>query len=60
MRCRFRWGTLIAVGLALVWFAGGWYLIDFMTTSEPVRDYARDFLWIAALCIAHRHAGLRL
>lgn len=45
----FRWGTLIAVGLALVWFAGGWYLIDFMTTSEPVREYARMFLWIAAL-----------
>jgi MATE family multidrug resistance protein len=45
----FRWGTLIAVGLALVWFAGGWYLIDFMTTSEPVREYARMFLWVAAL-----------
>ena len=45
----FRWGTLIALGLALVWFAGGWYLIDFMTTSEPVREYARSFLWIAAL-----------
>lgn len=45
----FSWGTLIAVGLALVWFAGGWLLIDFMTTSEPVREYARAFLWIAAL-----------
>jgi putative MATE family efflux protein len=45
----FRWGTLIALGLALVWFAGGWLLIDFMTTSEPVREYARGFLWIAAL-----------
>lgn len=45
----FRWGTVIAVGLAIVWFAGGWYLIDFMTTSEPVREYARMFLWIAAL-----------
>jgi len=45
----FRWGTLIAVGLAVVWFAGGWWLIDFMTTSEPVREYARGFLWIAAL-----------
>lgn len=45
----FRWGALIAVGLALVWFAGGWFLIDFMTTSEPVRVYAREFLWIAAL-----------
>ena len=45
----FRWGLVIALGLAVVWFAGGWLLIDFMTTSEPVRDYARDFLWIAAL-----------
>lgn len=45
----FQWGTAIAVALALVWFAGGWYLIDFMTTSEPVREYARGFLWIAAL-----------
>jgi putative MATE family efflux protein len=45
----FQWGTLLAVGMALVWFTGGWLLIDFMTTSEPVREYARDFLWIAAL-----------
>ena len=45
----FRWGSLIAVVLALIWFAGGWFLIDFMTTSEPVREYARGFLWIAAL-----------
>ena len=45
----FRWGTAIAVGLAVIWFAGGWLLIDFMTTSEPVREYARGFLWLAAL-----------
>lgn len=45
----FRWGTAIAVGLAIIWFAGGWLLIDFMTTSEPVREYARGFLWLAAL-----------
>ena len=45
----FRWGTVIAVGLAVIWFAGGWFLIDFMTTSEPVREYARGFLWVAAL-----------
>lgn len=44
-----RWGTVIAVGLAVIWFAGGWFLIDFMTTSEPVRQYARGFLWVAAL-----------
>jgi len=45
----FRWGALLAAGLALAWFAGGWLLIDFMTTSEPVRLYAREFLWLAAL-----------
>ncbi len=45
----FRWGALIAIMLALIWFAAGWYIIDFMTTSEPVREYARGFLWIAAL-----------
>ncbi len=45
----FRWGTVLAVGLAAIWFAGGWFLIDFMTTSEPVREYARGFLWVAAL-----------
>jgi putative MATE family efflux protein len=44
-----RWGLVISVGLALVWFVGGAFVIDFMTTSEPVRAYARDFLWIAAL-----------
>lgn len=44
-----QWGVVIAVGLAAVWFFGGNVVIDFMTTSEPVRAYARDFLWIAAL-----------
>ena len=44
-----RWGLVISVGLALVWFVGGAWVIDFMTTSEPVRAYARDFLWVAAL-----------
>jgi len=44
-----RWGLVMSVGLALVWFFGGAFVIDFMTTSEPVRAYARDFLWIAAL-----------
>ena len=45
----FQWGVLISAGLALAWFAGGSMLIDFMTTSEAVRAYARDFLWLAAL-----------
>ncbi|RYE78062.1 MAG: MATE family efflux transporter, partial [Hyphomicrobiales bacterium] len=44
-----RWGLVISAGLAAVWLLGGTFVIDFMTTSEPVRAYARDFLWIAAL-----------
>ena len=44
-----RWSLVISVGLALVWFVSGAWVIDFMTTSEPVRAYARDFLWVAAL-----------
>jgi len=44
-----RWGFVISAGLALVWFVFGAFVIEFMTTSEPVRAYARDFLWIAAL-----------
>lgn len=45
----FRWGVVISAALALAWFAGGWLLIDFMTTSAAVRAEARDFLWLAAL-----------
>jgi len=45
----FQWGIAISVGLAIVWFAGGWLMIDFMTTNDAVRTYARDFLWLAAL-----------
>lgn len=48
-RLSFQWGFLIAAMLGLVWFAGGWLLVDFMTTSEEVRAYARGFLWLAAL-----------
>ena len=44
-----RWGLAIGVALTLTWLFGGWFVIDFMSTSPPVRDYARDFLWIAAL-----------
>jgi len=45
----FRWGVVIAAGLALFWLAGGWLLIDLMTTNEPVRAHARAFLLLAAL-----------
>lgn len=38
------WGAIVAIGLTLVFaIAGGW-IIDLMTTSQPVRDEARVFL----------------
>lgn len=48
-RLSFVQGLLIALLLTLLGFVGGWVLIDFMTTNEAVRDYARGFLWLAAL-----------
>jgi putative MATE family efflux protein len=45
----FRWGLVIASGLALLWFGLGGLLIDTMTTNEAVRAMAREFLWLAAL-----------
>jgi Na+-driven multidrug efflux pump len=44
-----RWGFAIGLTLSVVWLFGGMALIDFMSTSQPVRDQARAFLWIAAL-----------
>jgi MATE family multidrug resistance protein len=45
----FRWGLVIAAGLATIWFVGGRFLIETMTTNEAVRAMARDYLWLAAL-----------
>jgi MATE family multidrug resistance protein len=47
----FRWGFVLAGGLTVLWFVAGPGLIDVMTTSEPVRAYAKDFLWLAALAM---------
>ncbi|TCP60241.1 MATE family multidrug resistance protein [Rhodovulum bhavnagarense] len=38
------WGLLSCVGLALVFALFGGAIIDTMTTAEPVREAARDFL----------------
>lgn len=43
-------GIAIAGGLALVLYLAGPAIIDVMTTSEPVREAARQYLWLAALC----------
>jgi putative MATE family efflux protein len=42
-------GWVIGIILALLWYFGGPYIIDFMTTNEAVRAASRDFLWLAAL-----------
>lgn len=44
-----RWGLIIGLGATLIWFVGGAAVIDFMSTSQLVRAFARDYLWIAAL-----------
>jgi Na+-driven multidrug efflux pump len=48
-RLSFLWGLVIGIVLGLAWCLGGGALIGLMTTNEPVRQAAHDFLWIAAL-----------
>ena len=43
-----RWGLTVALVLAGLWLLAGTVLVDFMTTSEPVRSMARQYLWLAA------------
>ena len=50
-RLSFLWGTGMAVALALLTFVGGGLLVNFMTTSEPVRAYAHAMLPLAALAM---------
>ena len=38
------WGTLVAIGLTLGFAVAGGWIIDLMTTSDPVRAEARVFL----------------
>ncbi len=42
-----RWGFAVALVLAGLWLVAGTALVDFMTTSEPVRSFARQYLWLA-------------
>jgi MATE family multidrug resistance protein len=44
-------GLVIALGLLVLFFAGGWWLVGVMTTNEAVLDYARSHLWLAALAM---------
>jgi putative MATE family efflux protein len=50
-RLSFMLGFAISGLMTLVWYSGGWVLIDFMTTNDAVRTYAREFLWLAALSV---------
>lgn len=44
------WGLVIALGLGLVWYLSGPWVIGFMTTNEEVRTYALAYMPVAALC----------
>jgi len=48
MRLSMGWGLAIGLGLFFFWALSGPWLIDFMTTSEPVRAEAKTYLVIAA------------
>ncbi|MCJ2055987.1 MATE family efflux transporter [Methylobacterium sp. J-048] len=44
-----RWCLGFGIGVSLIAYAGGAGFIDFVTTSEPVRETARTYLPLAAL-----------
>ncbi|MBJ3784616.1 MATE family efflux transporter [Devosia sediminis] len=44
------WGLIISVCLGVVFYLAGPALIGFMSTNEAVRQYALDYLPLAALC----------
>jgi putative MATE family efflux protein len=46
----FAWGFVLSIGLGLVWFAGGDWVVALMTTNAEVQAAAHQYLWIAALC----------
>jgi len=48
-RLSFRWGLLVAAGLALTLMLGGRVLIEFMTTNAEIRASAQTYLWLAAI-----------
>jgi MATE family multidrug resistance protein len=43
------WNVLMAAGLSLVFLLAGGFIVDLVTTLEPVRMEARQYLWLAAL-----------
>lgn len=49
VRLSMLWGLVIGFGLFIFWLVAGPFLLDFMTTSEPVRAEARIYLFVAAL-----------
>lgn len=49
-RLSMLWGIGLALGLGVVWYLAGPWVIGFMTTNEQVRVYALTYLPIAALC----------
>ena len=43
------WGLGVGLALFLFWLVAGPVLIDLITTSQPVRDFSRNYLFLAAL-----------
>lgn len=43
------WGFILSGCLTVIFIIAGPMIIDFMSTSETVRQAAREFLWLAAL-----------
>lgn len=45
----FQMALVISGSLGLLWYFGGDALVALMTTNQPVRQAAHEYLWIAAL-----------
>lgn len=48
-RLSMLWGLVISLGLGVIWYFGGPFVIGAMTTNEAVRAYALGYLPVAAL-----------
>jgi MATE family multidrug resistance protein len=45
-----QWGLILSVGLGILWYVSGPWIIGLMTTNAAVQEYAFQYLPIAALC----------
>jgi putative MATE family efflux protein len=45
-----RWGITLSLGMGLLWYLAGPWLLSLMTTNAEVQAYAAQYLPLAALC----------